>query len=1192
MKSLLKIILISWTFTILIHSAVKAQDESQLLTGTISSSSDAPQTNVNDAIDGLINTSWISNNPFPSNFFTSEYQNILLQLHRIEESNIEMGSANSYKGSTTNPAEAFINFSSPEKIYLLGLRLSGLAEKVTISFFDQTGIISSQEFLPSQNYNTIRFEVSLENIEQIKLTSNQAFTIMEIALLEDLPKEFITLDLGDSYVIGEIKTKHWAGNNNAISSHLLAGSHPDSLEMVAVLQPDEISFISTTFNDPLVARYIRIAHTVVPENYKKVSVFEIEAYGKLNSEPIPDPEPESEPDPVTSWDPDAGLYPALSKSSTATASSSANTSQNAPEAILDDNNATAWLSSNPLPDGYVSNERQNILLNKNGIAGNGANMLNATDGLLGNTTPPITPLLGEATYNLTLAPVRIHRLGLRLGYNHPDTVNIQLINLQGDTLRRSYTPTNAGHMRFQIEMDEVTEISLSSTAPFTIQEIAAYSEPLSEFVTLDLGEIKPVSRVATKQWNGNNTAITSKLWAGPSLDSLILLTELDPNSLDIHNIELPEGNQTRFIRLEQQLVDINYKKATVQELTVYDKFGDYGPPPVAKPQASSFGKLFGVNTVWAWGTKKIPNLQGPDEGAQKFIRATNQARNYHNIHWDTADPDIIPTYSGENPVVLRPWTQWTREYQDWIDKGFEVDATFTFDRFPEAIWDEPFSSGYGLGYAFASTFGPSHENLIRTVEVGNEPWDYSDSTYRKILEGTVQGLKTADPLIKVLPAALQASHPVTNGGQKNYMGTKLPEAAAPYLDGINLHLYSYYRNSEGERIAVHPEHPASEMRALFSGLRFRDHNMPGKEVHVTEWGWDSSSENETAINSEAVSPISQAVYALRGLFWLSRMGVDKAHWYFFSNVDTLAGIDPINYQRSGLTESLHYDFQEKRSFIAAEAMQRRMADLYFEGIIREDDQAYIYQLRNEDGELSHLIAWRPVPGDDSLTVNFQLPAALPAQDAWYLSGISPNGENVSISYANGKLNLPLSSKPLLVQLGTSEIASDIPIEGNLRTVKDDQNYELQLRTNLPLKDASEITLTLDQNATLPAITWTRESSLNWKADLSTLAPGTYSTRAEIGTNKATTNRVSFDIPRRFLLTPNPTQGKIKLSLTQGFSELTKIYVIRLDGLPIRTINLPAFTSIKELDMSKLKNGTYLIRLENSSYSGQQKFIKQ
>lgn len=1169
--------------------AIQAQDSRQQLTGTITSSSVAPNSNVDNAIDGLQNTSWVSNNPFPTNYYDNAYQNLLLQPNRIGLSNINLGVPNSYTPSSTTPAKAFIDFSSPESINLLGLKINGLQEKVTISFFDRLGIVSTKEYLPSQNYNNIRFEVSLENIEKIRLTSSAAFNLMSIAVLGDLPKEFITLDLGNSYAVSEVKTKHWAGNNSAVATQLLAGNHPDSLDIIAVLQPSEIAFISTPFIEPIVARYFRIEHTIVPEDYKKVSVFEIEAYGDSIVQPDP-----VIPDPVTTWDPDAGLYPALSKAATVNASSSANNSQNAPEAIMDENNATAWLSTNPLPDGYVSNSRQNIFLHEIGIAGNGANMANATDGNLGNSTPSLTLMDGEATYSLNLTPIRIHRLGLRLVNNHLEPVNIQVINLQGDTLRTTYTTTTVGHVRFQIEMDEVTAVSLSSSAPFSIQEIAAYSAPLSEFVTLDLNEIKPVSRIAAKQWNGNNTAISSKLWVGPTLDSLSLLAELDPTSLDIHNIELPEGNRTRFIRLEQQLVDINYKKATVQELTVYDKFGNYGPPPAPKPQASSFGKLFGVNTVWAWGTKKVPNLQGPDEGAQKFIRAASQARNYHNIHWDTADPDITPSYGGENPVVLRPWTQWTREYKDWIDKGFEVDATFTFDRFLESVWDHPFSSGYGLGHAFASTFGPSHENLIRTVEVGNEPWDYSDSTYRKILEGTAQGLKTADPMIKVLPAALQASHPVTNGGQKNYMGTKLHEAAAPYLDGINLHLYSYYRNIDGARIAVHPEHPASEMRALFSGLRFRDTNMPGKEVHVTEWGWDASSENETAINSEAVSPISQAVYALRGLFWLSRMGVDKAHWYFFSNVDTLAGIDPINYQRSGLTESLHYDFQEKRVFIAAEAMQNRMGNLYFEDVIKEDDQAYIYQLRNEEGELTHLVAWRPVSGDDSLVVNFQLPVEFPAQDAWYLSGISPNGENVTLPYANGKLTLPLSSKPLLIHLGNSiQNGATIPLEGNLKMVEKEADFELRLTTNIPLKLPEEIQLFNEQTPLMhPSIIWIKESPLLWKADLGTLDPGTYHTRAELGANKVQTNMVSVDIPHRFVLSPNPTQGKSTLRLIQEFTEATKIAIIRLDGLPIRTIYLPAFSTTEDLDLSGLKNGTYLIRLENSNFEGQQKFIKQ
>lgn len=256
----------------------------------------------------------------------------------------------------------------------------------------------------------------------------------------------------------------------------------------------------------------------------------------------------------------------MSKSATVSASSSANNAQNAPEAVKDDNNATAWLSTNPLPDAYVSNERQNIFLNKVGIASNGELMENATDGNLGTSTPTLTPLEGEASFTLDFAPVKIHRLGLRLVNNHIEPVNIYVINQLGDTLSVNYTTDDMGHIRFPIEMEDVTKVSLTSTAAFSIQEIAAYSEPLSEYITLDLGEIKPVSWIAAKQWNGNNTAVSSKLWVGPNLDSLTLLAELDPNSLDIHNIELPEDSQIRFIRLEQQLVDINYKKPQFKSL--------------------------------------------------------------------------------------------------------------------------------------------------------------------------------------------------------------------------------------------------------------------------------------------------------------------------------------------------------------------------------------------------------------------------------------------------------------------------------------------------------------------------------------------------------------------------------------------------------------------------------------------------
>ncbi|WP_375586085.1 discoidin domain-containing protein [Cyclobacterium xiamenense] len=993
--------------------ALSGEPKLTQVTGTATASSSAANFPAQNVLDGDLNTSWLSANPFPNGYFSNQEQNILLGLPLSSPAGTDLSRATDGKLGTYSPQIPLVNgwagaeflFSEPKMLHLLGLRLGGLQADVVVEIWDEAGALTTFLYTPQQNNATIRLTPNIENTVKISLSSTAPFFIYELAALDQSAVEYLTIELEQAEWIKEIHSKHWAGWGNASATALLLGTHPDSLVQVASLNPAELSMIITELPQAIKARYIRIAHTLVPENYKKVSVFELEVY----SEPAP------EPPPSRTWDPHAGLYPSLSSEAGVLPSSTAPGEQNQAERVLDNDFSTAWVSSNPLPDGYVSNPRQNRLLGRNGEASNGVPVDRATDGSLGNSTPDIQPAEGEslAWYRLVLPAMPIHRLGLRLASNFTETVSIRLSRSDGSEISRTYAVGSSGHQRFIIESDQVVEIFLSSPAAFRIQEIAAYSEPLTEYLTLDLGETKPVSWIRSRHWNGRGTARAARLLLGNSLDSLVAVTDLDPNLLDFQTIQLPRPVPARYVRVEVTLADENYKKASIQEITVYDEYGVYGPAPAARPQDRSFGELFGLNTVWAWGTKKVPNLQGPDEGAQKFIRAASQARNYHNIHWDTPDPDQIPSYDPDNLQVHLKWTQWEQEYSDWKRKGFTVDATYTFDRFRESDWDRPYESAEALGQAFAGTFGPGNLNLIRSAEIGNEPWDYSDTTYRRILEGMAKGMKSADPDLIVLPAALQASNPEAgnSGISKNYMGYKLSEDAAPYLDGINLHLYSYIRNEQGVRLAVHPEHPASEMRALFAGLRFRDHNLPGKEVHVTEWGWDASSANETASNSEAVSAISQAVYAVRGLLWLSRMGVDRAHWYFYANVDLESNDSERNYDRSGLTDSRNFNFQEKRSFVAAEAVQNNLANLRFQEVLKEDEDAYIYLLRNEAGEDSHLVAWRPVTGDDTLAINTPFPHALPAQDARYLSGLDPRGKPSPLPTKTGPFSCPFPPSP-------------------------------------------------------------------------------------------------------------------------------------------------------------------------------------
>lgn len=67
-------------------------------------------------------------------------------------------------------------------------------------------------------------------------------------------------------------------------------------------------------------------------------------------------------------------------------------------------------------------------------------------------------------------------------------------------------------------------------------------------------------------------------------------------------------------------------------------------------------------------------------------------------------------------------------------------------------------------------------------------------------------------------------------------------------------------------------------------LAWRDANMPGVPVWVTEWGWDAVRPGETCNTStECVSQLAQAAYGIRGLSLLARKGVQQSHWFFYAS---------------------------------------------------------------------------------------------------------------------------------------------------------------------------------------------------------------------------------------------------------------------------------------------------------------------
>ena len=104
--------------------------------------------------------------------------------------------------------------------------------------------------------------------------------------------------------------------------------------------------------------------------------------------------------------------------------------------------------------------------------------------------------------------------------------------------------------------------------------------------------------------------------------------------------------------------------AVLYECSVWDKHGPHGPLPAPQTQSPSIfpnpiptlRQLLGVNGIWGWGTGAYSDLSERhkrNERATQMSSAFSHARNYHNWHWDVADPDTRPKFHRMAQVFAR-----------------------------------------------------------------------------------------------------------------------------------------------------------------------------------------------------------------------------------------------------------------------------------------------------------------------------------------------------------------------------------------------------------------------------------------------------------------------------------------------------------------------------------------------------------
>ena len=252
-------------------------------------------------IDGDNNTAWQSTNPLPANYVGRPSQNVLLgkgsewctASSAADFAAITDNDFNSHTAIDVQGGKAWLEFTFPASQPMLLLHFKAQVQAALSVYIYPEGQDSLLlgEYSSADNYSFKRFDFS-GVAAKIRLEATATFTVFEVGMLAEPPKESVILDFGAVRDIGRITTRHWAGIEAASATAIYISQDSTTWEYIAGLDPEAIGPVTTFLNPSRLARYLKIEHTLLPVDYKKVNFWEVAAFDSNGPYgPMPPPQP-------------------------------------------------------------------------------------------------------------------------------------------------------------------------------------------------------------------------------------------------------------------------------------------------------------------------------------------------------------------------------------------------------------------------------------------------------------------------------------------------------------------------------------------------------------------------------------------------------------------------------------------------------------------------------------------------------------------------------------------------------------------------------------------------------------------------------------------------------------------------------------------------------------------------------------
>lgn len=284
--------------------------------------------------------------------------------------------------------------------------------------------------------------------------------------------------------------------------------------------------------------------------------------------------------------------------------------------------------------------------------------------------------------------------------------------------------------------------------------------------------------------------------------------------------------------------------------------------------------------------------------------------------------------------------------------------------------------------------------------------------------GGTFGVKNADPEMKFVMGGLIELKIDYIADMKKWFSKNRPDGKFA-ADVINFHHYSWKDGEswQGGGPAKSPEEDGFKEK-METIVKYRDENLPGVEVWISEFGWDTHPQSR--LRAPAIGPFDsqevQGQWLVRSYLAFAAAKVDRAQMFMLRDVDSK---DTTWFATCGLVGPKG-DWTPKKSWYYVYTLKNTLKNMVFIGEETSGDpNVLIYKFRNIAGKNGVYVVWSKTK-ENYIVKDFQLilkgnPGSVKKVEM-VIGEI--HGKNTGLTILKGKVAVDVTERPVFITVDT------------------------------------------------------------------------------------------------------------------------------------------------------------------------------